>query len=158
MKPLLKTEPFTRPAHRAGRLHLFAVGVLSFVVVTIWDPVTQPGPKCCLMRLLFGLPCPLCGMTRAMSLCVRGRFWEASVFHPLAVPTFVLALGLCVKWAAEFAAARRLDVALTRPWRRAVHAAVFVVLLAAWAYLLAFRREDDFSQTLAGMLLRRLWP
>ena len=56
MKRLVKTAPFAHPAHRAGRLQLFAVGVLSFVVVTIWDPVTQPGPKCCLLRRGSRLP------------------------------------------------------------------------------------------------------
>jgi hypothetical protein len=158
MTRLFKIEPFTHAAGRAGRLQLFAAGVLGFVVVSIWDPVAHPGPKCCLLRWLFGLPCPLCGMTRAMSLCVRGRFLEASGFHPLAVPAFVLAIGLCVKWAAEYATARRIDLVLPRPCRRAVWAVVTVAVAAAWAYLLAFRREDDFAETWVGMLLRLIWP
>jgi hypothetical protein len=158
MRRLFQTRPFAHPAHRAGRLQLFAVGVLAFVVVAIWDPVTRPGPKCCLLRLAVGLPCPLCGMTRAMSLCVRCRFGEASVFHPLAVPAFVLALGLCVKWAVEYAIGRRIDLTPPRWLRRAVWAVSAAVVLAAWAYLLVFRREDDFAETWLGMLLHWFWP
>jgi hypothetical protein len=32
------------------------------------------------------------------------------------------------------------------------------VLLASWAYLLRYRREDDFAASVAGRLLRAFWP
>lgn len=37
----------------------------------------------CLFRLLFGLPCPGCGLTRANLLFFSGHFSEAFSMHPL---------------------------------------------------------------------------
>jgi hypothetical protein len=158
MTRLFRTERFRNPAERAGRLQLFSLGVLAYAVVTVWDPTTHPGPTCCMMRLLFGLPCPLCGMTRGVSQCMRGRFVEATAFHPLAVPTFLLGLGLCLKWAVEYAWGRRIEAALSRTWRTALWTAAVAALLASWAYLLVFRREDDFAATWLGQLLHLFRP
>jgi hypothetical protein len=36
------------------------------------------------MRLVLGLPCPGCGLTRAFCLMSHGRFGEALAFHGLA--------------------------------------------------------------------------
>ena len=38
--------------------------------------------KICPSRLLWGVPCPGCGITRAMLLFFQGRFAEATRMHP----------------------------------------------------------------------------
>jgi hypothetical protein len=48
----------------------------------------------CLFAKITGLPCPGCGMTRAVASLLRGRWLEAVQYHPFA-PGFVL-LGLPV--------------------------------------------------------------
>ena len=34
----------------------------------------------------FGIPCPLCGVTRGVALCLPGRPVEATSYNPLTVP------------------------------------------------------------------------
>ena len=153
MTPILQVRPSPHPSHRIGRLQWLGCALAGFAVLAVWNPVAHPGPKCCLLRWAVGLPCPLCGMTRGMALCERGRFLEATVYNPLAVPVFLLALALCAKWAYEFAMNKSVEVVLRPAWRRGAWAAVCAVMLAGWAYLLAFRREDDFAATWLGQLL-----
>jgi len=155
MTLILQVRPSPHRSHRLGRLQWLGCALAGFAVLAVWNPVAHPGPKCCLMRYAFGLPCPLCGMTRGVALCERGRFLEATAYNPLSVPALLLALGLCVKWSYEFSMNRSVEVVLRPAWRRAAWAAVYVALAAGWVYLLAFRREDDFAATWLGLLLSR---
>lgn len=50
------------------------------------------GPILCPVRLLTGVPCPGCGMTRAVASCVLGDWMGAFHHHPLAVPLLGLAV------------------------------------------------------------------
>jgi hypothetical protein len=154
MTRLFRIESIRDRTDRFGRLVQFSLAAMAFAAVAVWNPVVTPGPKCCMLRQAVGLPCPLCGMTRAVALCVRGQFWEATLFNLLAVPTFLLCIVLCLKWGLEFATGRGLVATPARPWRIALWTLVYIALLGNWAYLLAFRREDDFSQTWLGQALR----
>jgi hypothetical protein len=150
-------RPFHSPAERAGRLYLFGAMVLGFTLLTFWNPVTHPGPKLCLMRHAFGLPCPLCGMTRGVSLCLHGQPVEATRFHLLAIPCVLLGIVLASKWAIEFLRNQRLEIVLRRPVRKALWTALTLIVLACWAYAVVYRREDNFSSTWVGSMLRLLW-
>lgn len=44
--------------------------------------VTPPYVPTCPFRGLTGLPCPLCGLTRAMFLLAKGHVAEALALHP----------------------------------------------------------------------------
>jgi len=46
----------------------------------------------CIFRRVTQLPCPGCGMTRAVLCVLRGAFSEASAYHPLWVTLPVIAL------------------------------------------------------------------
>ena len=49
--------------------------------------------KTCLFRILFGIPCPGCGLSRAASLLTQGRLEESLTVHPFLIPRlFVLVL------------------------------------------------------------------
>ena len=148
----IQVRPCSHPTHRAGRLQLLGFALLGFGVAALWNPVAHPGPKCCLLRHLVGLPCPMCGMTRGVAMCVRGRFLEATWYHPLAVPLVAVALLFCLKWTYEFVTMRSVEVVLSRAWRIGLWAVVYAALLASWVYLLMYRREDDFAATLLGQV------
>jgi hypothetical protein len=158
MIPFLQVRPNAHPYHRASRLQLLGGALLGFAVLAVWDPVAHPGPKCCLLRLAFGLPCPVCGMTRGVAMCERGRFLEATIYNPMSVPFCIVALALCGVWAYEFAMKKSVIVTLAPMWRKALWAAVGAAVLASWAYMLLFRREDDFASTWLGHLLHHFWP
>lgn len=145
-------QPFNTPTERAHRLQGFGLIALGIGVLAVWDPLTRPGPKVCLLRHAVGLPCPMCGMTRGVSLCLRGHPVEASLFNPLTVPVLLLALLLAVKWAVEYGTGRRIDVIVPpRVWRGLVFVG-YGLLLANWIYMLSYRREDPFDTTWLGQL------
>ncbi|HEX2187967.1 MAG TPA: DUF2752 domain-containing protein [Longimicrobiaceae bacterium] len=61
--------------------------------------VTSPGGEGglpCLWRLLFAVPCPGCGLSRANALLVRGSFHEAIAMNVLIIPLWLIASGSCV--------------------------------------------------------------
>lgn len=149
-----RTHSLAHPAQRLGRLQRLSIAALGLTVLAVWDPLAHPGPKLCLLRHAVGLPCPLCGLTRGVSLGLRGHFAEASSYNPLAIPILVFALLLGVKWGVEYAAGRQVEVSCSRRVRLLLAGAVHVAILAAWAYLLMCRREDDFAGCWLGRLLR----
>lgn len=83
---------------RPGRLWWLVglVGVLAFAALRVWNPESS-GPRICVFRALLDLPCPGCGLTRAMSHLARGSLGQALDLHPLAP---ILALEAGVLWAA----------------------------------------------------------
>jgi hypothetical protein len=153
MTRFLQVLRCSHPSHWTSRLLTLGGVLCAFGVAVAWNPLTHPGPKCCLLRMAVGLPCPLCGMTRGIALCVRGRFLEATWYNPLAVPVFIAALALCMKWTFEIATTRKIEVVLPSAWNTGLRAGLYGVVLASWAYLLVFRREDDFAATWLGQLL-----
>ncbi len=148
----IQTRPFATPSQRALRLQGFGLIALGVGVLSVWNPLSQPGPKVCLLRNAAGLPCPLCGMTRGVALCLRGRPFDATLFNPLTLPVLVLAAVLALKWAIEFTTGRRFDVTVPSRLGRVLLILGYVVLLANWTYMLAYRREEPFASSWLGHL------
>lgn len=153
MRVRLRHTSILPRSQRLLRLQGVALIALGLMALRVWNPLTQPGPIVCLLRHAVGLPCPLCGMTRGVSLCLHGRFADAVRFNPLSGPVLVLAVLLVGVWGTEFAGGRRCDVSAP-PWlRRIAYRAFFFLLMANWIFLLVYRREDAFAATWLG----RLW-
>jgi hypothetical protein len=117
---------------------LLAGGCLPFAAGAILSP--QDGPGVCLFRATTGLPCPLCGGTRAFAYAARGdvRFLDYNAVWVLAAAAAIL-LGVAglIAAAAGRAPLARAALALRGPRR----ASVALVLAAAipWAYAFAQR-------------------
>ena len=45
-------------------------------------------PSLCVFHITTGLPCPGCGMTRAIVCCCHGRFADSIGYHPLGLIVF----------------------------------------------------------------------
>jgi hypothetical protein len=72
-----------------------------------FDWVTSPNsPVLCPLRAVTGIPCPSCGLTRALAHLERGHLAEALKFHPFSPLLFVLALGLLILLLLEMATAK----------------------------------------------------
>ncbi len=70
------------------------VGVLLFPLLA-FDWVTSPEPVVlCPLRAVTGVPCPSCGLTRALAHLERGQLAEAVKFHPFSPLIFLLVLAL----------------------------------------------------------------
>ncbi len=157
MKLPLRLLPFDHPRQRAGRLPLLVLGGVALLLLSLWDPIGTPGPTLCLARRAFAVPCPLCGVTRGVSLCLRGRPAEATIYNPLTVPIFIGGVGLMLVWAIEYIGNVRMVLPLSPPWRLLRTTLVFLILLAAWIYLFNYRREDEFADSYLGRLIHHFW-
>jgi hypothetical protein len=139
-----------------ARLQRLCLAVLGWSLLAVWNPVTAPGPTLCGLRHLVGLPCPFCGVTRGVALTLRGRPAEASSYNPLAVPVVVLGAGLTLLWALEYTLDRRVVFTWRRPGLWTLRIVILIAVLATWAYVLRYRREDDFATSLMGRVLE-MW-
>ncbi len=72
-------------------------GAVAIAALRVWDP-EQSGLQICVFRTLLDLPCPGCGLTRAMSHLAHGSLRSALDLQPLA-PLLALEAGLAwVVW------------------------------------------------------------
>jgi hypothetical protein len=107
-----------RLAQAASRLRPLGPALLACAVGLL--PMTT-----CLVRLVVGLPCPACGLTRAGLLFVHGDLADAARMHPAFFP--LLAALAVVTCAALFAT----DAAFSRASRWSLNFAA-VALLLVW--------------------------
>ncbi len=117
---------------RLGALLLIG-GCLPFAGAAVLGDAAGPT---CPFRAATGLPCPLCGATRAFSLAVRGDGDLVRYNAAWVVVAGILVLAGVVALAAS--SAGRAPVTWLRE-RLPVPAAIAVVFLVAWAYALAQR-------------------
>lgn len=68
-----------------------AIPVLGVVAMVVIAANIILG-KICPLRMIFGIPCPGCGITRAFLLALQGKFYEATVMHPFWILLTILLL------------------------------------------------------------------
>jgi hypothetical protein len=95
------------------------LGLLSatlLVPLLAYDWVTDPATTTlCPLRAVTGVPCPSCGITRALALLERGHLAAAVRLHPFAPLVLPLALALIAMLAFELASGRTV---IANPLRR----------------------------------------
>jgi hypothetical protein len=135
---LTPTSTVTERAFHGALAGLLAVVfAASFLGVDRWFPAPASGPQgsvrtVCALRLLTGIPCPTCGMTRSFCAIGRGQWAESFRFNPLG-PVFYALVALVMVRSARIAL-------LGRPWLdrtagRLVRAIPFLALAAAVAWI-----------------------
>lgn len=139
--------PERAPADRASRLvaHApWAILCALALAVTAWVPPHQMPVRTCVWLRATGIPCALCGTTRAFHAAGNGRWAEALEESPFAVLLYAAV------WATLlFHTAALLDRrgGSFRPFpggavaRRWLWFGVGALLLANWAYRLAAGRQ-----------------
>ncbi len=80
----------------AGQLRGAGAAMLAVAVAMPWLP-HGPGLPCPL-RTVTGVPCPLCGMTRAVTMAVHGDLGASLAMSPGGIVAVVAALVLLVAW------------------------------------------------------------
>jgi hypothetical protein len=74
------------------RRHLALWGLAGGIALAAWLAIAWlPRPESspfvvCALRRVTGIPCPGCGMTRALASLARGELARAVTLHPLAIP------------------------------------------------------------------------
>ena len=75
---------------RAMSLAIMGVALLHFGLISLGLPSIP-----CPIREVFGLPCPGCGLSRAIVALIHGN-WQTSIRYHLFAPVFLIAFGLLV--------------------------------------------------------------
>ena len=117
-----------------------SAGIAVLLAVAALTDPGRPLPfEICPIHRLTGVPCPTCGMTRAVCHVVHGRWADSVASHPAGL---LVAAGL-VAWMLWAAAEGWRGRLLAEAWRsratRALVAVVAVVSLANWIHVLAGR-------------------
>ena len=90
-------------------------------------------PTTCSFRLMFGLPCATCGLTRAVVLLLHGRLQDSWASHPFGIPTLALiVLALPPRIAGAMGRRPRWSLRWDRGWSWSVAAALLAMFLS-WA-------------------------
>ena len=117
-------------ASPAARLWLLAglAGLAGLAILHVWVPSGDPSTAICLLRRFFHLPCPGCGMTRALAHLAKGE-WSAAVRdHPLAPGLALEAILGWTAWGVALAAARPLRLPVRLDALALANAAALVAL------------------------------
>ena len=149
----LRLIPFVHQRDRTMRLPLIVIVGVAILLVALWNPVENPGPTLCGLRLGFGIPCPLCGGTRGAALFLRGRVGESVGYNPVAIPALLFAAWLMLRASIEFVSGKQILFDRPRWLRVSWPYLLTLALVATWVYLLMYRIEDDFATSWMGRLL-----
>ena len=113
--------PSLAPLEGAALGGFFAVGTAAAL-----NPATiTDGPIICPIRLLTGLPCPACGLTRSWVFATHGQWSDAVASNAFGVPLLVATLSVAavaIVWRVRDRTPPRLEALLRRPAAIAVFA------------------------------------
>lgn len=118
---------------RSAAFKRIVVGCSCLLVVVIsfvYAPWASSGPVLCPFRLLVGMPCPGCGLTRSFCAVSQGQIFQAFKYHlfgPLLFAVCVVAVPLVF-----------IEAAARRRWEW-IHRGLFsrrLSYLAAWSWML----------------------
>jgi hypothetical protein len=116
----VETAPATTINIREARAG--AAALLGLAVV--WPRLPVHPPLACPLRTMTGIPCPLCGATRAVVALAHGHVLDSMRFNPAGIVVVLLALALV--------AGVRVDRLRVAPW-------VLISLAALlWAWNIGF--------------------
>ncbi len=111
------------------------LGAAGLALLPFWTPSEEVRASICLSRRLLGLPCPGCGMTRALAHLAKGEWRAALAAHPFAP---VLAAELLLGWLAWGVRLRKLGERIGSPdWAAPLLLSNAALLLALWMGRLA---------------------
>lgn len=122
--PALAGPPRRRRALDAALC--FGVLAASF----LYAPYAHDGPVLCPLRLVTGIPCPACGLTRSFCALASGRPVEAFAHHLLGPPAFLAVAILGLAWGFEAASGRRVLWLRRVAWSRTIAWTLAAVLVA----------------------------
>ena len=83
------TTAVNTPTFRARDLRIMGAGMLG--LAAIWPALPVHPPLACPLRATTGIPCPFCGMTRAVVAAVHGDLAASLRYNPAGAVAVVLA-------------------------------------------------------------------
>jgi hypothetical protein len=84
-----------------GLRDLRYAGAAMLGAALVWPALPVHPPYACPLRAITGIPCPFCGMTRAVVAAVHGNIVTSLKYNPAGILLVALAVALVVGWRAE---------------------------------------------------------
>ncbi len=138
----LRTAPAVPTGERVLHWMMFGLGLgvfsMSLVMKTegqsqVYLPGMQaPMPELCSSRMLFGVDCPGCGMTRAFISISHGQLRRAWHFNPASFFVYLLIVGQVPWQAFQLWRIRRGMLPMQSNWIYLIPAVTIVLILAQW--------------------------
>jgi hypothetical protein len=117
-----------------------AVISASLLAAAAWLRAFGLPPLVCPFHALTGLPCPTCGVTRALAALVAGNLGASLRLHPAVLPGVALAAAYAAyAWLVVGLRLPRLRVSLAPRESRALRWSAAAVLVGVWSFLIAGR-------------------
>lgn len=91
--------------------------------------------KICPTRMMFGIPCPGCGTTRAFLLLMQGKIGEATVSNPIWIPIVVFGMVFLIN--RYFVTSKTVSDRITHILKKAV-VIVGVLCIAYYVYRMIY--------------------
>ena len=88
------TEPQLKPFYLVSAL-IWLAGVL-WLGVSLFRPEAQV--EVCVVKHIYGFPCPSCGTTRAIGALLHGALYDALMWNPLGLPVLLALLVFPFFW------------------------------------------------------------
>ena len=108
----------------------YGIGVLVLLII-INTPLFVP----CIFKIIFDLPCPACGLTRALVLAIQLDFVGAATMNILFVPLAIFAVAYFIAVLMDVfigkQAIERINKLMNRKW---VIALAAVLMCVSWYY------------------------
>jgi hypothetical protein len=76
-------------------------GAAMLGAALVWPVLPVHPPYACPLRATTGIPCPFCGMTRAVVAAVHGHLGASLRYNPAGILLVALAFALLLGWRAE---------------------------------------------------------
>jgi hypothetical protein len=115
--------PAAGALRRAGIIAAWGVGGLAVLLAPV---------KLCMFAVLFHVPCPGCGMTRAALAMLRGDFAHAYTLHPLSIVLVPFVGAIAARQVASYVQTGNAWGAPLPRWIEPIAAALVVLLLGVW--------------------------
>jgi predicted membrane-bound mannosyltransferase len=137
--------PLSRDARRIRGV--IAAAIFGFFAIFTFFPRLNPLPFCG-FKALTGLPCPLCGGTRAAHAVLHGDITHAAYLNPLAILVIFLMLAVGVVSLIETVLGRPLAnwSALWDRWHRPIPVALVAALLIWWPFHISFALQKPKTE------------
>ena len=149
----MNSGPRPDSPNRTWRIILWGSSLPALLAASfLYFPFSTTGPVFCPVALILGLPCPGCGITRALGHATHGKFREAFEFHAL----WPLLLGYFVfLWIYKLVETVRGEPPKLPTYK--IGGAALIVLLGFWAVRLVwFFAHDGLSVMAHDNVISRL--
>jgi Protein of unknown function (DUF2752) len=73
------------------------IGAGAFAVAAVWPLFPVHPPAACPLRSTTGIPCPFCGMTRAVVAAVHGDMLKSLAFNPAGILIVAIAIAVLIR-------------------------------------------------------------